>query len=74
MNDQAAGSIRNYPMSQAEKAVSARRIDITLRQNIDEQISHAEARLQELKDAKARLEASAIIDMRIDDIQAAMRW
>jgi len=62
-------------MNEAQGAlVSRRRLDVTLRQNIDEQIAQQEKRLQDLKDAKARLEASPIIDMRIDDIQAAMRW
>lgn len=67
----------SYPMAERAKDVAgigSRKLDITLRENIDGQIVQAEKRLQELKDAKARLEASAIIDMRIDDIQAAMRW
>lgn len=65
-----------YPAEQAANAmvIGKRRLDVTLRQNIDEQITQAEKRLQELKDAKSRLEQSAIIDMRIDDIQAATRW
>ena len=70
-------SEENYPQTKyaAEgQLVSSRRPDVTLRQNIDGQIAQAETRLQELRDAKSRLEASAIIDMRIDDIQKAMRF
>lgn len=67
----AAGSDRNYP---SEQAVSARKLDITLRQNIDEQLTQAEARVEELKQTKDRMERSGILDMRIDDIQRAMRW
>lgn len=55
-------------------AVQARRLDITLRQNIDERIAEAEARAQALRDAKARMEASGLLDQRIDDVQEAMRW
>lgn len=54
--------------------ISARRIDITLRQNIDEQIKQAEARVQELRDTKDRLEKSGILDTRIDDLSRAMRF
>lgn len=49
-------------------------MDVTLRQNIEAQIALAEAHLQSLKDAKARLEQSNLLDTRIDDLQQAMRW
>lgn len=64
---------RNYP-TEAGKAALQRRPDITLRQNLDDQITMAEKHLQGLKDARARLEASGILDSRIEDIQQAMRW
>lgn len=51
-----------------------RRPDITLRQNLDDQIVQAEKRLNELKAARGRLEQSGILDSRIEDIQTAMRW
>jgi hypothetical protein len=51
-----------------------RRPDITLRENLDEQIIQAEKRLAGLKEARARLEKSGILDSRIEDIQTAMRW
>ena len=54
--------------------VQARRLDITLRQNIDERIQEAQARVVALEATKARMEVSGILDMRIDDIQEAMRW
>lgn len=67
---------RNYPTASDKIAseVQKRRIDITLRQNIDEQIAAAERHVADLKAAKERMEMSNILDMRIDDIQAAMRW
>ena len=68
---------RNYP-SEAKVAggamLQARRLDITLRQNIDERIQEAQARVVALEATKARMEVSGILDMRIDDIQEAMRW
>ena len=68
----------NYPAETAAKSISGsalmRRPDITLRQNIDEQITRAEKQVAELKAARERMEKSNILDMRIDDIQAAMRW
>jgi chaperonin cofactor prefoldin len=51
-----------------------RRTDITLRQNLEDQIVQAEKKLQGLKDARDRLEKSGILDTRIEDIQLAMRW
>ena len=51
-----------------------RRLDITLRQNIDERIKQAQAHVAELEATKTRMESSGILDMRIDDIQRAMRF
>jgi len=53
---------------------AGRRLDITLRQNIDERIKQAQAHVKELEDTKTRMEKSGILDMRIDDIQRAMRF
>jgi len=69
-----------YPVAENEAAtyasaqLQARRLDITLRQNLDERIKQAQARVAELEAAKTRMEASGILDMRIDDIQNAMRF
>jgi hypothetical protein len=65
-----------YPMETAaqEGALQKRRLDVTLRQNIDQQIEQAEKRVADLKDIKQRLEASNLLDTRIDDLQSAMRW
>lgn len=56
------------------KMISARRMDITLRQNIDERIKQAQNVVRELEETKLRMESSGILDMRIDDIQRAMRF
>lgn len=68
----------NYPMEMAAKsvagAIQARRLDITIRQNIDEQIKQAEARVEELKAIRDRLQGSGILDSRIEDIRQAMRF
>lgn len=65
----------NYPPQVAKEAGALmRRPDITLRQNLDDQIVMAEKNLQRLKDARDRLEKSGILDSRIEDIQTAMRW
>lgn len=53
---------------------SGRRLDITLRQNIDDRIKQAQANVAELEATKTRMEKSGILDMRIDDIQRAMRF
>lgn len=53
---------------------TARRLDITIKENIDEQIAHAEKRLDDLKAIRDRLSASGLMDTRIDDLQQAMRW
>ena len=67
---QIAGPLTPYGEAQSKQ----RRLDITLRQNIDAQIELAEKHVTTLKAAKERLETSGILDARIDDIQAAMRW
>ena len=75
MNEQYATAM------QAQEAVGGmlvpgqqRRLDITLRQNIDQRIAEAQANVKTLEETKARMEKSGILDMRIDDIQRAMRW
>jgi hypothetical protein len=64
---------KRYPSTLAGEAEMTRRLDITLRQNLDEQIVIAEKRVAELKVTKERLEKSGILDSRIDDIYQAMR-
>ena len=66
----------DYPMeAQAGIAkMESRRLDITLRQNIDEKIKQAEATVELLKATRDRMEKSGILDVRIDDVQRAMRW
>ncbi len=67
----------NYPTKTADAGagqISTRRPDITLRQNIDAQIEQAQKHVEALEAAKQRMESSGILDMRIDDIQSAMRW
>lgn len=56
------------------KMLAARRMDITLRQNIDERIKQAQAHVAELEATKERMEKSGILDMRIDDIRRAMQF
>ena len=60
--------------STAGQLIVKRRPDVTLRQNIDMQIEQAQERVAELRATKARMEQSGILDMRIDDIQRAMRF
>lgn len=64
----------NYPTQAGEALGKSRKLDITLRQNIDAQIEIAEKHVEALKLAKSRLETSGILDTRIDDLQQAMRW
>lgn len=73
----------NYPTAagqgayaDAKQAIigSARRMDITLRQNIDDRIKQANAHVAELEATKERMEKSGILDMRIDDIRRAMQF
>jgi len=65
------GGIPTYPEDAQAKQ---RRLDVTMRQNIDAQIKAAEDYVTQLKETKARLESSGILDTRIDDIQRAMRF
>lgn len=51
-----------------------RRQELTLRQNIDERIKQAQAHVAQLEATKVRMEASGILDMRIDDIRSAMQF
>ena len=57
-----------------ELMAKQRRLDVTLRENIDEQIKQAEEHVATLRATKDRMEKSGILDMRIDDIQRAMRF
>lgn len=54
--------------------IGRRNPDITIRQNIDEQIVMAEKRLSELQAIRDRLNASGLMDTRIADLQQAMQW
>lgn len=71
MYPETVNAAMNAPMA---GKIEARRLDITLRQNIDEQIKAAEHQVEVLKQTKERMEKSGILDARIDDIQRAMRW
>lgn len=72
----------NYPEASQDFAmaknasgpIQGRRLDITLRQNIDERIKQANAKVAELEATKTRMEKSGILDMRIDDIRSAMQF
>lgn len=66
----AAQSISTYD----EKVNVQRRLESTLRKNIDEQIKRLEGQIAELNATKERLTESGILDTRIDDIQRAMRF
>lgn len=68
MNNAVAGQMSGGLMPQG------RRLYITLRQNIDERIKQAQAQVAELEATKNRMEASGILDMRIDDIRRAMQF
>lgn len=64
----------NYGAEINGKQARMRPIDTTLRKNIDMRIAEAEAEVKRLTDTKARLEASGLLDTRIEDLQQAMRW
>lgn len=57
-----------------DKISPSRKMDITLRQNIDARIAQKQVEIKALEETKSRMEKSGILDMRIDDIQAAMRF
>lgn len=59
---------------ETELPFKQRRLDVTLRQNLDEQIAKADAHAAYLRETKARMEASGILDMRIEDLSTAMRF
>lgn len=66
---------KHYPEAAAQSLqANTRRLDITLRQNIDERIKQAQANVAELEATKERMEKSGILDMRIDDIRRAMQF
>ena len=54
--------------------LGSRRPDITIGENLDERIMRAEKNLQELKDTKARIEATGLLTARIDDLRRAMDY
>lgn len=54
--------------------LSQRRLEVTLGENIDEQINMAQKRLDDLKASKERLKKTGLLDSRIDDLQVAMRY
>ena len=54
--------------------LSQRKIDITIGENLDQRIKMAENKLQELKDTKARIEATGLLTARIDDLRRAMDY
>ena len=56
------------------KGIIGRRLDITIGENLDERIMRAERNLQELKDTKARIEATGLLTARIDDLRRAMDY
>jgi len=69
--------IEDYPMptqGAAGQLMAKRKPDLTLRQNIDAQIAQTQAHLDSLVATKERMEKSGIIDMRIEDLQTAMRF
>lgn len=72
--DQAEAPMAHYEVAKTAMIAGGRRLDITLRQNIDERIKQAHAVVAELEATKERMEKSGILDMRIDDIQRAMRF
>lgn len=69
------GTVGNEALAKYSDAQAVqRKLDITLRENIDTQILQAQKHVEALQATKDRMEKSGILDMRIDDIQAAMRW
>jgi hypothetical protein len=70
-------SEKYYPQADVGRGlapIGRRNPDITIRQNIDEQIVMAEKRLSELQAIRDRLNASGLMDTRIADLQQAMQW
>jgi hypothetical protein len=63
---------RNYP--QQASSIEGRNLYLTLRENIDQLILQAKARVKKLEETKDRLSDFRLLDVRIDDIQRAMHW
>jgi hypothetical protein len=74
MDEQYAAAEQSYSNAKQALIGTARRMDITLRQNIDERIKQAQNAVAELEATKDRMEKSGILDMRIDDIRRAMQF
>lgn len=68
--------MNHYPdgTKQVPGAIETRRPDLTLGENIDQQITMAKNRVAELEATKKRLESSGLLNTRITDIQQAMSW
>lgn len=72
-------SYPDNPSAAAKQAMSAqvignRRPEVTLGENLDVQIQHAEQRLESLRATKDRLAKTGLLDSRIADLQQAMSW
>jgi hypothetical protein len=58
----------------AQMAGISRKVDITIGENLDEQITYAEKRLADLIATKKRLETTGLLTSRIDDLRQAMNY
>jgi hypothetical protein len=66
--------LQEHKAAQGVIGLNSRRVDITIGENLDERIMRAERNLQELKDTKARIEATGLLTARIDDLRRAMDY
>lgn len=66
--------LQEHKHAQGQLGLNSRRVDITIGENLDERIMWAEKNLQELKDTKARIEATGLLTARIDDLRRAMDY
>lgn len=66
--------LQEHKTAQCQLGLNSRRADITIGENLDERIMWAEKNLQELKDTKARIEATGLLTARIDDLRRAMDY
>jgi len=66
--------LQEHKTAQCQLGLNSRRVDITIGENLDERIMWAEKNLQELKDTKARIEATGLLTARIDDLRRAMDY
>lgn len=66
--------LQEHKHAQGVIGLGLRRPDITIGENLDERIMFAEKNLQELKDTKARIEATGLLTARIDDLRRAMDY